>query len=98
MRTQRPGTSTPNINSAFRLLPAHDGHMEVSKALLPGVGACFALTTHREERIGVVTLRTGTVNVVRYSMTDPDACEVLLALNKDEAHYIAGLLTATHDE
>ncbi|TDD34932.1 hypothetical protein [Saccharopolyspora elongata] len=72
--------------------------MEVIKAFLPGVGMCFALTTHRDERVGIIALRTGRVDLVRYSTTDPDICEVLLTLNSDDAHPIAGLICAAHLE
>ncbi|MBT2445453.1 cation:proton antiporter regulatory subunit [Streptomyces sp. ISL-36] len=68
--------------------------MDVAEVLLPGVGLRYEFTNHRGERIGVVTRRSGDVELVVYERDDPDEGRTVLELNGEEADTVAEILGA----
>jgi TrkA domain protein len=72
----------------------HDGGMDVSETLLPGVGIRYEFLTKGRKHIGVIVYRDGNTEIVSYERDDPDACTTLLDLDEDEAEIIAEILGA----
>ncbi|MBD0292487.1 MAG: cation:proton antiporter regulatory subunit [Jiangellaceae bacterium] len=68
--------------------------MEVTETLLPGVGIRYEFTTSNDERVGVVALRDGAVEIVLYEHDDPDAGRPVLRLTEEEAETMAEILGA----
>ncbi len=52
------------------------------------------LDTASGDRVGVVSYRDGSFELVRYDAADPDSCTSLLALTSDEADTVAEILGA----
>jgi TrkA domain protein len=69
--------------------------MEIRETQLPGIGIRYEYQTRWGDVIGVLVHRTGRREILRYSRQDPDAAEILLALEADEARTLAELLGAT---
>jgi TrkA domain protein len=69
--------------------------MEIRETQLPGIGIRYEYQTRWGDVIGVLVHRTGRREILRYSRQDPDAGEILLALEADEARTLAELLGAT---
>lgn len=67
----------------------------VEETELPGVGTKFDFDTEFGEKVGVLVHRGGDREVLHYSKSDPDACNVTMRLNEDEAAVMARLLGAT---
>ncbi len=72
----------------------HDGGMEVTETLLPGVGMRYELTTRSEQHIAIVVYRDGNSEIVEYTKEDPDASTTLLELDQAEADTVAEILGA----
>lgn len=68
--------------------------MEVTEILLPGVGVRYEFETESGLRVGVVARRDGEFDFVRYDRRDPDACETMVTLTRDEADALADILGA----
>lgn len=68
---------------------------EVTETVLPGVGVRHEFTTAAGERVGVLVLRNGRREVLRYDQADPDACSALLHLTTDDSRTLAELLGAS---
>ncbi|GIF12887.1 cation:proton antiporter regulatory subunit [Actinoplanes teichomyceticus] len=67
--------------------------MDVTEVLLPGVGVRYEFTTSAGDRLGIVTARSGDVDVVAYT-ADPDVAVPLFRLTRDEADTVADILGA----
>lgn len=65
---------------------------DITETPLPGVGIRYEFSTRWGDVIGVVVHRSGRREVLRYSKEDPDAGNVLLALDEGEARILAELL------
>jgi TrkA domain protein len=65
---------------------------EVTETRLPGVGVRHEFTTTRGEHIGVLALRSGWHEVVRYDRADPDASATLLRLSPDDSRTLVEML------
>ncbi|WP_410585479.1 cation:proton antiporter regulatory subunit [Amycolatopsis sp. lyj-108] len=68
--------------------------MDVNEVLLPGVGLRYEFVNADGDRIGIVARRSGTFEVIGYSMTDPDEGELLFRLTAAEADTVAEILGA----
>lgn len=68
--------------------------MEVTEVLLPGVGVRYEFTDTSGRHVGVVARRDGDFDVVTFSATDPDAAEVVLTLDRQQAEALADILGA----
>ncbi|MCU0265767.1 MAG: cation:proton antiporter regulatory subunit [Actinomycetia bacterium] len=68
--------------------------MDVIEVLLPGVGVRYEFVTAEGARVGVVSYRDGRFEFVRYGIADPDACETLAVLTREEADTVAEILGA----
>ena len=66
--------------------------MEIFETPLPGLGIRYEMTLARGERIGVVVLRDGRRELVRYSADDPDTCSAVLELEPHESAALVELL------
>lgn len=64
---------------------------------LPGVGRLLDFITSRDERVAVVTHRSGERDLVVYG-DDPDACRLNLRLGEEESRLLAELLLRPLDE
>lgn len=62
--------------------------------LLPGVGIRYEFTTREGELVGVIVLRSGDVEVVRYEDNDPDQAGPTMRLDAEEAETLAQILGA----
>jgi TrkA domain protein len=67
--------------------------LEIVSRVLPGIGVCQEISLHDGRRIGIVTRRNGTRDVVFYD-DDGDGAAATVALNDDEADAVAELLGA----
>lgn len=67
--------------------------LEIISRVLPGIGVCQELSLHDGRRIGIVTRRNGTRDIVVYD-EDGDGAAATVALNDDEADALAELLGA----
>lgn len=68
--------------------------MNIDVTPLPGIGVRKDFQTADGRRVGVVTTREGTVDLVVSKADDPDASELCLALSPREAVSLASLLGA----
>lgn len=70
------------------------GRVNVEVTPLPGIGVRkdFALRSGR--RVGVISLRDGTIELILSEPDDPDACVAEIPLAHDEAGALANLLGA----
>jgi len=68
--------------------------MEVEEVKLPGVGLRHDFECVNGRRIGVVSLKTGGRQLIVYGAKDPDAVEVSVDLDVEEATVLAELLGA----
>lgn len=67
---------------------------EVRETRLPGVGVRHEFTTSGDERIAVVSHRSGRRELVVYDREDQDECRALLHLSRDDTRTLAELLGA----
>lgn len=67
---------------------------EVRETRLPGVGVRHEFTTTGDERIAVVSHRSGRRELVVYDREDEDECRTLLHLSRDDTRTLAELLGA----
>jgi len=67
--------------------------VEIISRVLPGIGVCQEIALHGGRRLGVVTRRNGTRDLVLYD-EDGDGAAGTVALNDDEADAVAELLGA----
>jgi TrkA domain protein len=85
---------SPNA-AALRSLFTGDGSglmPSVEERRLPGVGVCYELTTQSGLKLGVVTHKSGTREVLAYEPDDPDTAHELFTVDQDEARTLAELL------
>jgi TrkA domain protein len=68
---------------------------DVSETVLPGVGVRHEFVTAGEERLAVVTHRTGWRELAVYDRADRDACTTVLHLSPDDTRTLAELLGAS---
>lgn len=68
--------------------------MDVTETLLPGVGVRYELDTASGDRVGVVSYRDGSFELVRYDAEDPDSSASLLVLTAEEVDTVAEILGA----
>lgn len=68
--------------------------MDIEETRLPGVGLRHDLLTRQGGRLGVVSSRNGTRQVVIYDPEDPDAAKASVTLTADEGEILAELLGA----
>jgi len=68
--------------------------MEVEEVKLPGVGLRHDFVCRGGRRIGVVSLKTGARQLIVYDAKDPDAVQVSVDLDAEEATVLAELLGA----
>lgn len=68
--------------------------VDVTETRLPGVGRRYDLRTSTGAALGIVTHRSGEVEVVSYPFDDPDACTLLVRLTAREAETVAEILGA----
>lgn len=68
--------------------------MNIDVTPLPGIGVRKDFQTADGRRVGVVTTREGTVDLIVSKADDPDASELCLALSAREAVSLASLLGA----
>ncbi len=68
--------------------------MEVEQTVLPGIGHRHDFATRSGRRIGVVTHRTGRLDLLIYDANDPDTCSESVELTREEADTLAELLGA----
>ncbi|MEP9382407.1 cation:proton antiporter regulatory subunit [Nocardioides cheoyonin] len=68
--------------------------MEVEEVKLPGVGLRHDFACFNGRRIGVVSLKNGARELIVYGAKDPDAVEVSIDLDPEEATVLAELLGA----
>jgi TrkA domain protein len=61
---------------------------------LPGIGVRKDFALRNGRRIGVVTMRDGTIDLIVSKSDDPDACLAELSLTAEEAAALANLLGA----
>lgn len=64
----------------------------VEERQLPGVGMCHEVQTRSGVKLGVVTHKTGTREMLAYDAEDPDAAHELFTVDQDEARTLAELL------
>jgi TrkA domain protein len=67
--------------------------VEIISRVLPGIGVCQEIALHDGSRIGIVTRRNGTRDVILYD-EDGDGAIGSVALNDDESDAVAELLGA----
>ncbi|MGI5175067.1 potassium transporter TrkA [Dactylosporangium sp. CA-152071] len=66
--------------------------MDIERISLPGIGTCRTFTSATGRRVGVITHHASSRrDLIHSSSDDPDA-SCSLALNRDEAIALAGLL------
>jgi TrkA domain protein len=65
---------------------------EVTETQLPGVGVRHEFTTAADERLAVLSHRTGRREIAIYDRADPDACTSVLHLSPDDTSTLAALL------
>lgn len=68
--------------------------MEVEEVKLPGLGLRHDFLCLTGRRVGVVSLKNGGRQLIVYDDTDPDAVQVSVELDADEAAVLAELLGA----
>jgi len=68
--------------------------MEVEEVKLPGVGLRHDFACANGRRIGVVSLKSGGRQLIVYDDKDPDAVQVAIDLDAEEATVLAELLGA----
>jgi len=68
--------------------------VDVTETLLPGVGVRYELDTASGDRVGVVSYRDGSFELVRYDAEDPDSSASLLVLTAEEVDTVAEILGA----
>ncbi|MFT4085450.1 MAG: TrkA C-terminal domain-containing protein [Nocardioides sp.] len=68
--------------------------MEVEEVKLPGLGLRHDFACLNGRRVGVVTLKNGGRQLIVYDKYDPDAVQVSVDLDADEASVLAELLGA----
>jgi TrkA domain protein len=66
--------------------------MELEETRLPGIGLRHDFVTSQGRRLGVVSQRSGSRELVVYDLEDPDACRVVLDLTPQESEMLAELL------
>lgn len=67
--------------------------LEIFSRVLPGIGVCQEMSLHDGRRIGIVTRRNGTRDIVVYD-EDGDGAAATVALSDEEADALAELLGA----
>ena len=67
--------------------------LEIISRVLPGIGVCQEMSLHDGRRIGIVTRRNGTRDIVVYD-EDGDGAAATVALSDEEADALAELLGA----
>ncbi|MCP2253870.1 TrkA domain protein [Prauserella aidingensis] len=70
------------------------GAVNVEVTPLPGIGVRKEFVAANGRRVGVVSHRDGTTDLIVSKSDDPDACLASLALTSDEAGALANLLGA----
>jgi TrkA domain protein len=65
---------------------------EVRETRLPGVGVRHEFTTAGDERVAVLSHRSGRREIVLYDKEDPDAAATVLHLSRDDTRTLAELL------
>ena len=68
---------------------------DIEETLLPGVGVRHDFRSTAGARIGVVTHRTGTRELLIYDRDDPDRCEQVVRLSEDDTRTLSELLGAS---
>ena len=63
---------------------------------LPGVGVRHDFVTHRGERVGMITHRTGHRELLIYDRDDPDSCRETLRLEEDDVRTLSDMLGGSH--
>lgn len=66
--------------------------MEIFETPLPGLGIRYEMTLANGEHIGVVVLRDGRRELVKYRPDDPDTCAGMLELEPHESAALVELL------
>lgn len=84
-RSPPEGTLVPSV-------VCHCGDMEIFETPLPGLGVRYEFTTEAGDRVGVVVLRDGRRELVRYDPEDPDTCTGMLELAPGESSALVELL------
>ena len=72
----------------------HHVLVDVTETLLPGIGIRYEFTTRKGDRVGIIALRDGAIEVVAYERDDPDTSRPVLRLTEDEADTVAEILGA----
>ena len=65
---------------------------QVEETPLPGVGVRHDFVTHRGERVGMITHRTGHRELLIYDQEDPDSCRETLRLEEDDVRALSDML------
>jgi len=68
--------------------------VELEETRLPGIGLRHDFVTAHGRRVGVVSQRSGTRELVIYDPLDGDACQAVVALTAEEGEVLAELLGA----
>jgi TrkA domain protein len=76
------------------LAVGHDGDMEVTETLLPGVGIRYEFVTAQGQHLGVIVYRDGGSQIIEYAQADPDAASTLSLLTQEEGEVISEILGA----
>lgn len=69
---------------------------EVTETPLPGVGVRMDFMTRGNERIGLISHRTGVRDLLIYDRDDPDSCGRVVRLEEDDVRTLADLLGVSH--
>ncbi|MCP2183508.1 TrkA domain protein [Prauserella alba] len=87
VRRHRPRGPSP-------LREGYGGGVNVEVTPLPGIGVRKEFVAGNGRRVGVVSHRDGTTDLIVSKSDDPDACQASLPLTPDEAGALANLLGA----
>lgn len=68
--------------------------MDIQETALPGVGLRHEFTPRAGRHLGVVSYRTGRRDLLLYDPDDPDTCQEVIRLTREEADALADLLGA----
>jgi TrkA domain protein len=70
------------------------GAIRVDEVALPGIGVRHDFLTHKGQRVGVISHRSGRRDLLVYDARDVDSCSETVPLTTDEADVLAELLGA----
>jgi TrkA domain protein len=71
-----------------------DGMADIEETVLPGVGVRHDFMTKAGHRVGVISHRSGSKELLIYSERDPDTCEERVRLEAGESQVVGELLGA----